>query len=195
MDRKNNQTEKFHQTFSNIIYYLYALNSKNELLKIFKEKAHFKIDEILNIISKFYSDKSTAIKNELNELKLFLKQVKEFSDRNLTIDDIKKWLIEFNKLENIEEKQKCLPKLLAVIEQGTKIYYSEIKSLRHVQKLTIFAFNFNKKKLLSQVSTGEGKSLIVATIMIIKCLLGEKGDIITSSSDLAERYANDNEKL
>ncbi|CAF4695542.1 unnamed protein product, partial [Didymodactylos carnosus] len=46
MDRKNDQTEKFRQTFSNIIYYLYALNNKNELLvekllKIFKEKSHF----------------------------------------------------------------------------------------------------------------------------------------------------------
>ncbi|CAF4706127.1 unnamed protein product, partial [Didymodactylos carnosus] len=62
-------------------------------------------------------------------------------------------------------------------------------------KLTIFAFIFNKKNLLAQVSTGEGKSLIIATIMIIKCLLGEKGDIITSSSVLAERDANENEKL
>ncbi|CAF4754023.1 unnamed protein product, partial [Rotaria sp. Silwood2] len=76
-----------------------------------------------------------------------------------------------------------------------RICFPDIKSLRHAQKLTIAAFIFNKNNLLAQVSTGEGKSLIVASIMIIKCFLGEKGDIITSSPVLAERDAKENEKL
>ncbi|CAF0995535.1 unnamed protein product, partial [Didymodactylos carnosus] len=38
------------------------------------------------------------------------------------------------------------------------------------EKLTIISL----KNLIAQVSTGEGKSLIIATIMIIKCVLSEK---------------------
>ncbi|CAF3929331.1 unnamed protein product [Rotaria magnacalcarata] len=47
----------------------------------------------------------------------------------------------------------------------------------------------NQRSLLSQVATGEGKTLIITTLCIIKCLYGEKLDIVTSCSVLAKRDA------
>ena len=53
----------------------------------------------------------------------------------------------------------------------------------------------NDNSTLAQVSTGEGKTIIVVAIAIIKALLGEKVDIITSSSVLAKRDADQNKDI
>lgn len=53
----------------------------------------------------------------------------------------------------------------------------------------------NERSTLAQVSTGEGKSLIVVAASIMKALCGEKVDIITSSSVLAKRDAEGNRDI
>jgi preprotein translocase subunit SecA len=53
----------------------------------------------------------------------------------------------------------------------------------------------NDNNTLAQVSTGEGKSLIVVAASIIKVLCGEKVDIITSSPVLAKRDAEENRDI
>ena len=61
--------------------------------------------------------------------------------------------------------------------------------LRDTQKLVVLLTLMNEKSLLAQVATGEGKTLIITTLCIIKCLYGEKLDIVTSCSVLAKRDA------
>ncbi|CAF1284291.1 unnamed protein product, partial [Didymodactylos carnosus] len=155
----------------------------------------------IEIINK---DISTSLTNELNQLENFFKNVNKCttvdinqtieSIKLLTIEHIKQWSIEF-KSKSYENKIANLYEAIFIVEKAITIFFPEIISLRDAQKLTIASFIYNSKKLLAQVSTGEGKSLIVASIMIIKCLLGEQGDIITSSPILAERDAIENQKL
>lgn len=65
--------------------------------------------------------------------------------------------------------------------------------LRDTQKLIILTSLFSTSSILTQVSTGEGKSLIVVCIAIMKCiLLRQKVDVVTSSSVLAKRDALQN---
>ncbi|XP_025153364.1 uncharacterized protein LOC112588266 isoform X2 [Harpegnathos saltator] len=67
--------------------------------------------------------------------------------------------------------------------------------LRDTQKLAILALFRNKCSTLMQVSTGEGKSLIVVALSILKALCGQKVDIITSSSVLAKRDSEINNDI
>ncbi|XP_052563034.1 uncharacterized protein LOC120414033, partial [Culex pipiens pallens] len=68
--------------------------------------------------------------------------------------------------------------------------YEEFKfRLRDTQKFVVLTLLENNKNTLAQVSTGEGKSLIVVAVAIIKASQGQKVDIITSSSVLAKRDA------
>lgn len=62
--------------------------------------------------------------------------------------------------------------------------------LRNTQKVAVLLMLLNTKGTVLQVNTGEGKSLIVATIAIIKVLSGQKVDIVTSSPVLAKRDAD-----
>ena len=48
---------------------------------------------------------------------------------------------------------------------------------------------------LSQISTGEGKSLIVAMLAVVQGLGGKKVDIMTSSEILAKRDASEKESF
>uniref|UniRef100_A0A914PJU6 Chloroplast protein-transporting ATPase n=1 Tax=Panagrolaimus davidi TaxID=227884 RepID=A0A914PJU6_9BILA len=61
--------------------------------------------------------------------------------------------------------------------------------LRHTQKIAVLCalkhYNFNG--ILQQISTGEGKTLIIAVIGIISVLKGRTVNIVTSSSVLARR--------
>uniref|UniRef100_A0A914VQ37 Chloroplast protein-transporting ATPase n=1 Tax=Plectus sambesii TaxID=2011161 RepID=A0A914VQ37_9BILA len=70
------------------------------------------------------------------------------------------------------------------------VIFSERKfCLRDSQKLVVMSALKNGKSLLGQVSTGEGKTLIITALSIIKAIWGEKLDIVTSSSILAKRDA------
>ncbi|XP_038110503.1 uncharacterized protein LOC6051849 isoform X2 [Culex quinquefasciatus] len=67
--------------------------------------------------------------------------------------------------------------------------------LRNSQKLTVLTLLSNDTNTLAQVSTGEGKSLIVVAVAIIKASQGQKVDIITSSSVLAKRDAEQSKSI
>ncbi|XP_046489758.1 uncharacterized protein [Neodiprion pinetum] len=67
--------------------------------------------------------------------------------------------------------------------------------LRDTQKLAILALLSCQSNTLAQVSTGEGKSLIVVAVSIILARRGQKVDVITSSSVLAKRDAEINKDI
>ncbi|XP_053675897.1 uncharacterized protein LOC128726129 [Anopheles nili] len=101
-------------------------------------------------------------------------------------NDIRAWVEEFN--VHIRHAE-----ILAVIDRAIELKRSF--RLRDTQRLTVMALFENKRSTLAQVSTGEGKSLIVVAVSIMKCLLGQKVDVITSSSVLAKRDATVNKDI
>lgn len=68
-------------------------------------------------------------------------------------------------------------------------------SLRDTQRIAVLIFLNNDTNTLAQISTGEGKTMIVVVLSIIKALRGEKVHVITSSSVLAKRDAENNRDI
>ncbi|KAF4527478.1 hypothetical protein B566_EDAN014116, partial [Ephemera danica] len=64
-----------------------------------------------------------------------------------------------------------------------------IPQLRYTQLVAIASLLLNEKNTLAQVNTGEGKSLIVVALALLKALRNEQVDIITCSRLLAIRDA------
>ncbi|MDR2609138.1 MAG: hypothetical protein LBC06_00910 [Rickettsiales bacterium] len=112
---------------------------------------------------------------------------------SFTEDDIKTWVYEFKKHRKCNagsEKQyitETCKEVLAVVDQAIKL--KRDFRLRDTQKLAVLAMVTNERNTLAQVSTGEGKSLIIVTSAIMQVLYGKKVDIVTSSSVLAKRDA------
>uniref|UniRef100_A0A2M4DSD8 Protein translocase subunit seca n=1 Tax=Anopheles darlingi TaxID=43151 RepID=A0A2M4DSD8_ANODA len=86
-----------------------------------------------------------------------------------------------------------LGEILYVIDKAIELERGV--TLRDTQKLAILSLTSNPRNTLAQVSTGEGKSLIVAATAIIKALQGKKVHIVTSSTVLAKRDAEENAKI
>ncbi|XP_066925702.1 uncharacterized protein [Clytia hemisphaerica] len=87
-------------------------------------------------------------------------------------------------------------KRLAEINMAVKEIYDF--ELRYTQKLAVMLFLISEKHhkgMLQQLSTGEGKSIIIAVLSIYYALSGQNVDIITSSPVLAKRDAKENERL
>jgi imidazole glycerol phosphate synthase subunit HisF len=118
-----------------------------------------------------------------NQIKIDKKELEEFMCL---------WITEFKKLDKYMKKE-FIPEVLAIIDQIIK--YKRNFFLRDTQKVSILSAILSETNLLSQVSTGEGKSLIVVAIAIIKTLLVQTVDVITSSSVLAERDAKQNNDI
>ncbi|MBN9565860.1 MAG: hypothetical protein J0G29_07215, partial [Alphaproteobacteria bacterium] len=78
---------------------------------------------------------------------------------------------------------------LAVIKRAMHLALG--KTPYPVQIISALMLNFSGNGRLAEIATGQGKSLIVAAFAAIKALEGHKVDIITSSSELAERDAHE----
>ncbi|CAF4056884.1 unnamed protein product, partial [Didymodactylos carnosus] len=159
---------------------------KNRSLKLILAT---KLDESdLNIDEEFFSN-ILILLPYIKEDNIFFQQLK-LSEWSLALKK-NYWehgLIQGNlnfKDENLEQCSFYLVKL----ENSYGIKLKRGFSLRATQKLVVMLTLMNEKNLLTQVSTGEGKTLIIATVCIIKCLYGEKIDIVTSCSVLAKRDA------
>ena len=84
--------------------------------------------------------------------------------------------------------------LMAVLDRG--IWLKRNITIRDTQWVSILLFLLTENAgLLEQVSTGEGKSLIIVVLAIIKALYRNKVDIITSSHVLAKRDATENKDI
>ena len=81
------------------------------------------------------------------------------------------------------KKSENLSELIAVIKRANIV--AENKDPRATQILSTLLMYQNINSTLLQISTGEGKTTIVAMLAAAKVLQGEKVDVITSSSILA----------
>ncbi|CAD8109129.1 unnamed protein product [Paramecium sonneborni] len=113
---------------------------------------------------------------------------------NWKIEQIQEWAkkVRMNK-QYFQNYQVILIEAIAVIKIAITRQFSF--ELANNQLMSAFLALFEQKGTLLQVSTGEGKSIIICMIAIIKALEGKKVDIITSSPVLAQRDVIENEKL
>ncbi|UXX39938.1 hypothetical protein [Wolbachia endosymbiont of Oryzaephilus surinamensis] len=165
-------------------------------------KEERKISQLVELIkgnantSKEILNKLPKIKNHIESIDKYVTSGKPIG--SFTEDDIKNWVKEFQ--SNMDKgKQDVKEEMLAVIyraiELKKELELKRVFKLRDTQKLTVLALLTNDRSTLAQVSTGEGKSLIVVAASIMKALCGEKVGVITSSSVLAKRDAEDNRDI
>ena len=102
-----------------------------------------------------------------------------------------------------------LTEAFAVIRRGITLFYESEKHMKRVvprdtqmvasllfcQDLSAQGGALQGTKLMQQISTGEGKTMILCMVAIYKALCGEKVDIVTSSSVLATRDATNQKPL
>ncbi|WP_341819867.1 DEAD/DEAH box helicase [Wolbachia endosymbiont (group A) of Brachyopa scutellaris] len=170
--------------------------------KFTANKEERKITQLVELI-KSNANTSKEILNKLPKIKNYIESIDKYITAekpigSFTEDDIKNWVKEFQ--SNMGEgKQDVKEEMLAVIyraiELKKELELKRVFKLRDTQKLTVLALLTNDRSTLAQVSTGEGKSLIVVAASIMKALCGEKVDVITSSSVLAKRDAEDNRDI
>uniref|UniRef100_A0A182N9M2 Uncharacterized protein n=1 Tax=Anopheles dirus TaxID=7168 RepID=A0A182N9M2_9DIPT len=144
-------------------------------------------------------DKSSSILEKLPNIEKSLENISGklniMNDKpmaNFKQDDIKKWAFNL-KVNKKEQENMSFEEILAVIDRAIEL--NRGFALRNTQRLAVLALLTNGQSTLAQVSTGEGKSLIVVAVSIIKALSGRKVDIITSSSVLAKRDAEVNKDI
>jgi preprotein translocase subunit SecA len=156
--------------------------------------------EIAELNAKSNIDVSDFIKSD--QTKQILKDISDFADKDSVLSsqegvEIKKWLANDIKswskdILKKELSQKDLPEILAVINQAVYLHNGYLA--RDVQIMTVLTLLNAKEGVgrLAQVSTGEGKSTVTAMLAAAKHFLTSKPvDIITSSSVLAERDADE----
>ena len=120
-----------------------------------------------------------------------------------TGEDIKDWAVAFRK-STIRDTQipfdhPLFAEAFAVIRRAVTLFFEAkgkkgivprdthmVASLLFLKKLSVAVQGTH---LMQQISTGEGKTTIICMTAIFKALMGEKVDIITSSSVLATRDA------
>ena len=107
-------------------------------------------------------------------------------------------------LQTEEEIKTNIENLKSVKNENITIFYIQFISIlirvceikfhikpRNIQIISLLLFILKEKRegIIEQISTGEGKSLIITFLATIKAFLGNKVDILTSSPILAERDA------
>ncbi len=164
--------EHENQTAPDLTQLLYsALNSDGHL-----SKTERSMQDVIAILEKE--------KNQDNVVQI-LKTITQNKDTFCSNEEeVKQWLGEAKKINLNTEAVKFISIFNAVVKQKMGFF------LRPPQQITILALlttDKDSKSLLAQVSTGEGKSLIVAALAIARSLSGMKVDVTTSSSLLAVR--------
>ena len=171
---------------------------------IMSQHRPYKDAEHLNVVLEAITDKVSRIKvKERSTSQLVDEQLKEqmFSIhiRRYSKCHIAQWSLKFKMVASTKRSWQII-EAFAVIRRGITLFYETEKSTtgvvpRDMQMIASLLFFQNLSahgtKLLQQISTGEGKTMILCMAAIYKVLLGEKVDIVTSSSVLATRDAVD----
>lgn len=141
--------------------------------------AHAKLKQIIgNLVEISLKTKDGPIKEVDLQTEIVETIVKFIETNNNEYDNLLKYLAA-HELDSVI----FVPFIAKVIESKMK------QRLRNTQIISIVTMLKNTNNTLAQVSTGEGKSLIVVVLSIIKALLKNKVNVITSSTVLAKRDA------
>ena len=113
---------------------------------------------------------------------------------------VKVWAQKFkSNVESLceDEREKILSQNLGEVLFFVELGLSLLTGfkLKHTQRLAVaLLVKSDSNGLLEQVSTGEGKTIIIVAFCMIKNLIDHSVDVITSSLVLAERDASANQE-
>jgi hypothetical protein len=168
----------------------------------FTSPKELSLDEIISKVISMNTENAQILEYAQNDLKkdaIKAKELKnsEFIEKEINTWDeklVKKWATKVKKEAKWDNK-KLIIEAVRVAGQANFIlngYYP-----RNTQNIAVLITLIvgNASGLLMQVSTGEGKSLIVSMLAVIKCLQGHTVDIVTSSPLLAKRDAQSMKKF
>jgi golgin subfamily B member 1 len=143
--------------------------------------------ELFDIISD-NSNSSDLIRNTLIGIKEAYEETQNSEEiANAYSMNIDLLLSELKKCDLSESNYVQQMRALAIVDRAIELFKGF--RLRDTQKLAVLVLLTTNSNALLQVSTGEGKSLIVAAAAILKCMRKQNVDIITSSTVLAKRDA------
>ena len=109
---------------------------------------------------------------------------------NWTRENIAAWSEKILKHPEVANDYKMLPEMLAVIKRALLLHNRNTPRIVQLASVIMMALSSNKGKLL-QISTGEGKSCTTAMLAVLNGLKSKNVDVITSSSVLARRDAEE----
>lgn len=198
----------------NIIRYDEVSTWMTEIKKVMpstemERDAKLLVDIILNRIKVQNSNTNAELQEAQNRI---LSQIEEVSEsitnvkqltekfRDLSISELQEWSRVVKQI-SIDDRKLMIEEMFAKISCAVKLWSGKNQKntngnadgffLRDTQLLASLIIVKHKRNTLLQVATGEGKSLIVAAVAITRALLGKQVDIITTSSVLAKRDAEE----
>ena len=172
-------------------------------IRAFDVLNYFEIEESLQAVNRIIRDDRFYIEKDkeslFEELRAANPEKLEIIDfiyiQLAKLEEIKSALSEWDHDDFIEWRQSIdtvdddnIAAVMAVISQAAcNSLFNGESYPRLVQIISTILLFKSQNGGLAQIATGEGKSLIVASLAIIKVLQGRKVDIVTSSSVLAVR--------
>ena len=162
------------QTLDELIESIMKLNSENDKIRRYARKLKAEVLKIKDVSkSKIFDTDKPISEWERNDILNWWSAFKAYDDKN---------------------KNSIIREAISVIMRGNKLLHDYFP--RFTQIITILIMmKWSNSGLLMQVATGEGKSLIVAMLAILKWLQGHTVDIVTSAEHLAERDAKEMESF
>jgi len=199
-NRKEDESSEEKEKKENIIDNQTALNF---YLKISKKDASIdkKIEEETEE-NEFYEEIKELNKDlkveKINKIKNQIKQIKEvIKEKNFELDEqFQYWAEnECSQMKFGENIDSDIAEVLGVISLA--VYKEFNYHLRNAQLIAILMFLYKEKNkgLIEEIVTGEGKSIIIASLSIYFALRKKYVDIITSGYTLAQRDSKKYSKL
>jgi len=140
---------------------------RNDILS--EAKLNF-IKDIFSQIDQYYNDKVSSM--DIESLKKIINLLKK-------------------KIQKEPNNEEYSIKLISIMKKVNHIIFGY--EPRDIQIIAILLFLYKEKTsgLIEEILTGEGKTIIISFLAILKSFQGKKIDILTSSSVLAERDAKE----
>lgn len=169
-----------YQLHKNIIKKIVPNNTLDKDIKFIIEE-HSNILKEKKLVQCLKSEEN--IIQRINKIKNLVKYYKENNNINITKKNIKKQ----TKLSEDD--------LIALVMKGIEeIKKYTLKDSQIFALLSLLKKNKHRGKI-AQILTGEGKTIIINSLAIIKVLNGHKVDIVTSNPLLAERDCSESKSL
>jgi len=159
-----------------------------------------KVKEIIKLVklddetSPRIKDRIKAIGDQAEEVFEAMSIIKGKKFIEFDESEVKEWIKE-TKLNVKRNIKPPIVEALAIITRMFQIKTGNKITLRDTQLMSILTMWDSDNGILMQVSTGEGKTFIGVSFAILKVLYGENVDVITSSSILAVRDADENKEF
>lgn len=176
--------------------------------KIIKESNHSHFEGLMDEFKSKNKDKSTEMKSLIDRLwkiNLLFKTFKNcysemFPEVPYIIDEwkINDFLRMRQRMRTIDfvQDERKFAEVLALISKAINLFKGGAFYPKDTQIIAVSIMTMSKNcGILTQVNTGEGKSLIVSMMALIRRLQGYYVDVVSSSSVLAERDADSFEGL